>query len=264
LIDAFLEVKKRWLEQGRPPLLRLSDEAQAQGKALLARLGADPNGWFVCLHVRDGGTFGDRYSRNAKLETYHEAVQAITRAGGQVIRIGPKLDQPSAMPNLIDYASSSCRSDWGDVYLNAGCRFYFGTNSGPCVIPEAFGVPSALTNWHPFGEGPLGGLYVSKLLWHEEEKRYLTFAEMLQPPFDVTERQAILQQHQVKLVDNTAEEVCALVEEMLERLEEKISYTKEQEEDQAAFQKIMKRFQPNFQARIGAAFLEKHRELLAA
>jgi putative glycosyltransferase (TIGR04372 family) len=260
--DALLRARRRWLEEGRGPLLRLSDEEMERGKGLLKQLGADPEGWFVCLHVRDAPEIGDRHSRNAKLGTYEEAVKFITQAGGQVIRIGPKLTPPSTMPHLFDYASSPLRSDWGDVFLSGACRFFLGTNSGPCLVPEAFGVPCAITNWHPFGEGPFGGLDLCKLLWHEKEKRYLTFREMLQPPFATTERQALLRQHGVTLVDNTPEDLRLLAEEMLQRLDHKMHYTKEQEEDQAAFAAIMKEDQPEFQSRLGAAFLQKHRNLL--
>jgi putative glycosyltransferase (TIGR04372 family) len=263
MMDVFHEITNRWQEQGRPPLVTFSEEDRQRGEALLSKLGADPKQWFVCLHVRYSTDSRGRHSRNADLETYGEAVQAIVRAGGNVIRIGPVLDKPCGIPNLIDYASSDLRTEWGDVFLSGACRFFLGTASGPCVIPELFGVPVIITNSHPFGVGPFSGRCILKLLWHEKEKRYLSLSEMLEPPFALTERNAVIEEQGVRLVDNTPEELGTFVEEILQTLDGKMTYTQQEQDDQATFRSIMKRVQPNFPAHCGTAFLTKHRHLLS-
>ncbi len=260
----YIEISQRWRDAGKPPLLRLTDEDKRSGAELLQQLGVQSGQWFVCLHVRSAGaTDGEMTTRNACLETYRDAVGLITRAGGRVIRIGPKLNPPSDIPWIIDYASSPLRSEWGDVFINVACKFFVGTTSGPGTVVEAFGTPSVNTNWYPLCDGPYSGMYICKLLWHEEEDRFLSFSEMLNDQNILLLNQSILRNRKLRLVENTPEDICLLLREVLQVQEGTMTYTDQEVADQAAFAQIIKKVLPHFTARLGRDFLNKYRYLIS-
>ena len=89
--------------------------------------------------------------RNVDPLTYTEAINVITRAGGWVFRMGdPTMTPLPNIPQVIDYAHCSMKSDWMDVFLGATCKFCLATSSGYYVIPRVFGVPVLLTNSSSF------------------------------------------------------------------------------------------------------------------
>ncbi|PTY04044.1 hypothetical protein DB346_04420 [Verrucomicrobia bacterium LW23] len=258
-----LEITHRWSKSGRSALLTLSDEDKQYGAELIKQLGCNPDDWFVCLHVRNAeATDGDLSTRNAVLDTYRDVVKIVTQAGGRVIRIGPKLEPPSDIPNLIDYASGPLRTKQGDLFINVACRFLIGGISGPGSVAEAFGTPLVLTNCYPLNACAFSGHFVCKLLWHEEENRFLTFREMLNEPYCGILSQAVLRERKLRLINNTPEDMCLLLKEALLFHQGSIVYTEEDEALQARFVAIMKTAQPHFIGRLSRDFVYKYRNLL--
>ena len=85
--------------------------------------------------------------RNANPLNYVKSIKAVTEAGGWVFRMGnPEGNSTKLppMPNVIDYAHSSIRSEFMDVFLGATCKFCIGTSSGYFRIPRYFSITSAI------------------------------------------------------------------------------------------------------------------------
>lgn len=145
-------IEQEWAAQGRGAWLTLADDHREQGQKILNDLGIPQDAWYVTLHMREKG-YRDAHTTSADLRnvdpmTYFEAIQCITDAGGWVFRMGDPVSMTPLpnLPQVIDYAHSSIRSDWMDVFLGATSRFCLATSSGYYVIPKAFGVPVLLTN----------------------------------------------------------------------------------------------------------------------
>ena len=91
-----------------------------------------PDAWFVALHVRESGfwkSLDTKFpnNRSADIATYLPAIREITRRGGWVIRVGDaEMGALPPMEHVIDYAHSPAKSDWMDVFLYGGCRFFIG------------------------------------------------------------------------------------------------------------------------------------------
>jgi hypothetical protein len=124
-----------WLWGDRPPAVRLTPRIEADGRALLTRMGVPGDAWFVALHVREEGYSpaddSDHAHRNADISTYQAAIRAIVETGGWVIRVGDASMTPLApMDRVVDYATSPEKTDWMDLWLCAHCRFLIGTTSG--------------------------------------------------------------------------------------------------------------------------------------
>jgi putative glycosyltransferase (TIGR04372 family) len=255
-------IQEQWESEGRGPLLTLTDLDKERGWDCLQTLGIPPDAWFVGLHVRDT-SFRD--NRDSDVNTYRPAIESVVARGGWVIRMGdPTMKPLPPMPQVIDYAHSSIRSDWMDVFLWASCRFFIGTNSGPVVVPPTFGVPCVIANWASLGMRPWfsKNLQISKLYWSEREARYLNFAEVISSALAFALSTNYLASQGIKFVDNTPEEINEVVVEMLDRLEGKPLYSKEDDELQARFDRLYTSNPFKANARIGRDFLRKWGHLL--
>ena len=255
-------IQEQWEAEGRGPLLALSDSDHERGWKCLWTLGVPFDAWFVGLHVRDAGIGNPR---DSDINTYRLAMESIVARGGWVIRMGDPIMKPlPLMPHVIDYAHSTIRSDWMDVFLWARCRFFIGTQSGPQLVPPSFGVSCVLANWSSPGFRPWfrKDLCVFKLHWSEREARYLNFTEVISSALGRAESTEYLASLGIRLVDNTPEEINDVVVEMMDRLDGKLQYSKEDEELQERFDRLYVNNACKANARIGRDFLRKWAHLL--
>lgn len=142
-----------------------------RGRQLLEQMGIGPDDWFVTFHVRDNAyqkfRFPDwqeapdsekRQVRNGSIMDYLPAARIIAGLGGFAVRAGDKTAEPLAgqeTERIVDY-SHRFRSDFGDVYLAARCRFFLGGPSGLPQLSTIFGVPVALASMVPVCPHPVG------------------------------------------------------------------------------------------------------------
>ncbi len=263
------------------PSLHFTEHEEEKGEKLLNKMGIDS--WFVCFHSRDATYLSKREDklakseeskdrnchghRNSDVKNYLKTAEYIASCGGYAVRMGydvaeklPDLNNP----RIIDYASYY-RSDFGDIYLVARCKFFLGTPSGIHAVSLIFNIPAACANVTPLEYPPVreGDLFIPKKIWSIEKKRVLTFGEILESG---VERYNGNQYRKAGLipVENTAEEILDLAKEMNERLDGNLEYTEEDEELQKRFHSL---FQPHHlcygaPARIGTKFLQQNKELL--
>jgi putative glycosyltransferase (TIGR04372 family) len=142
----------RWRETGPP--LALDPETRQRGDAALAAIGIPVDVPLVSLHVREPGwhvAHGEALNiRDADIADYGAAIGYLQGRGIRVIRLGdPTMTPLPAAMTAFDYAHSTLKADWMDVYLAARCRFHIGTASGMSFIPTLFGRPVLFTNYAP-------------------------------------------------------------------------------------------------------------------
>ncbi|MEZ2225964.1 TIGR04372 family glycosyltransferase [Microcoleus sp.] len=268
--QAAARVQKQWESEKRPPLLTLSNSDLERGWSVLHNLGLSKDSWFVCFHIREASFYDERQGlasiRNVDIAEYSLAINSIVASGGWVIRIGSSKMMPmSPMKQVIDYAHSEEKSDWMDVFLLSQCRFFLGSNSGPCLVPPTFGVPCVLTNWVPLitRPWPSQDIFIPKLYWSESQQRYLTFAEVLSPPLSSMWHTKLLSELDIKVVDNTAEQINDVVREMLDYLDGNLKYTEEDQRLQQRYDMLAEKHSSCYGlARLGRAFLSRYKNLL--
>jgi putative glycosyltransferase (TIGR04372 family) len=254
----------QWEAEWRSPLLELSSEHRERGRRLLHELGIPEGAWFVGLHVREGRDRNN--SRNADVATYRSAIEEIASRGGWVVRMGNDSMRPLPnFPNTIDYAHSTRREDWMDVFLWAEGRFFIGTASGPQLIPTSFGKPVAITNYGPISTMMCGkeDILLPKHYRLEKEGRYLTLTERVNPKHALQESPDALAKLGIRVVDNTPEELRELVIEMLDRLEGRHAEVEHERVLQARFDELAAAHQ-FYPVRIARAFTSRHPELFGA
>jgi putative glycosyltransferase (TIGR04372 family) len=242
-------INRRWEAEGHKPLLELNADEIALGWKELRIMGMPEGSWFVALHVREFGFKNEDEKnvdlwdahRNADIRTYHKAIQAIVDRGGWVLRMGDSNMKPiDHMEHVIDYANSSIRSDFMDAFCCAQCKFYVGTNAGLQAFPEIFNVPMVLTNYVSMTARARASnqIVLYKLLRSTIENRYLTFEEGLQPPIGNATCAVNYRELDIEWVDNTEDEICDSVVEMLDHLDGRIIYSDEDEIMQDQFNKL--------------------------
>jgi putative glycosyltransferase (TIGR04372 family) len=263
-------------------LLGFTAEEEARGRELLAELGLAASDWFVCFNGRElsaADLDGNREHRNSRLDTYFKAARAIADLGGYAIRVGLPANEPlpaeARHPRIIDYAFER-RSEFGDIYLLAKCRFLVGCATGTINIPSLFGKAVAFANMIPYGGHPNPrGLVAPKLLVDKRAGELMHFREVfdylmsknprLGNPIFV-DQYSDFENDFVGLVDNTEDDIVDLCLDMLDQTAgqrppaEAVALQRE-------FKEIFYSWSPDRLAHapnIGPRFALRHRRLIQA
>jgi putative glycosyltransferase (TIGR04372 family) len=268
-------IQKAWGD--RDATVRLSERDLDRGTRFLQELGVPSDGWFVAFHVREAGFYKKwdhtnvqaKYQdyRNAAIESYLPAMQAVVDRGGWCVRLGDPSMQPlPPMEGVIDYAHCRDRADWLDVFLCAACKVMVGTGSGPSVVASVFGVPTAFTNLCPMGLMPYGlrDRALPKLIRSEKEGRLLTFGEILGGELGNAVNTAQVRAAGCDIVDNTADELRDVTLEMLDIAEGRRGDTEEDDALHRAYHALLRPGHGGYgsASKVGTYFLRKHRHLL--
>ncbi|MCG8511976.1 MAG: TIGR04372 family glycosyltransferase [Rhodospirillales bacterium] len=264
---AYGMIQSQWSAQKRPPVIRPTGRILELGQARLTEMGIPEGAWFVALHVREEGFFGERMPwdnnqlRNCRVEDYLPAVEAITERGGWVVRMGdPTMTPLPEMPRVIDYAVSRWRADWMDVFCFSQCRFFLGSASGPMNVARLFGVPVVATNFFPVGTWPfsMGDVFTFKTVRKKAGGRLLSLAEAMKPPLFAAWNPLVYDSLGVEVIDNTADDTLGAVNEMFEILDDARTSTAEERQRLEAFRKAGDPMGSGLVLPISRAFLERH------
>ncbi len=262
-----------------PPQLAFTEKEEAEGRRLLRELGVGSDGKFVCFHSRDS-VYLDRMHayrtrsewsyhdyRDCSIENYLPAARALAGRGLTAVRMGHGVASAvPAEPGIVDYATSH-RSDFGDLYLAARCKFYLGNTAGLVCVPPCFGVPVAWANLIPIGYPPWRSvdLFIPKKHWDLRENRQLSVREIFERGLGLALRSKQYADAGVELRENTAGEIAALADEMNSR----IDGTWVESPEDARLQQLYRDAHPaghparRSPARVGGVFLRENPEFLA-
>ena len=212
----------------------------------------------------------DLYSGMPTWQTYNPSAQALINLNYDVIRMGQIVGAPLGEignPGIIDYASKY-RSEFGDVWLLANCKFAIsGNGTGFYWICEAFNVPTltvdAPSALHKSSYGVLD-LFTPQLAWSRSEKKLMSFSWMTEQGEAWTHKRSLIE-GDIEVVKNTADEVTEVVLEMHQRIDGTWNESEEDIELQKRFRQLRILVPSrNFQRenRIGADFLRRYQHLL--
>jgi putative glycosyltransferase (TIGR04372 family) len=262
-----------------PPQLTFTEVEEKQGKRLLSQMSVEPAASFVCFHSRDQaylesvhhyrsrGEWSYHEYRNCDIRNFLPAVRYLASVGIYGLRMGYMVERAIEDEGdlIIDYASSY-RSEFGDVYLPAKCKFYLGSEGGLSSMPWTFNVPVAYSNvilGHVGFRGP--DVFIVKKLWWREKKRIAKFREVLAMEADTWGSSQQFEEAGLEVLENSSDEILALTVEMNARLDGSWVTTDEDEALQARFQSIFPpehRCHHDYQSPMGSEFLRQNKELL--
>ena len=210
----------RYLD-GTTSHLAFSSTERIEAQSALRKMGMDVDRPFVCLVARHGVEHDSSF-RNRSIEDFESSVEALTRRGITVVRMGSKDSPPlrSSSPLVIDYANSEHKSELVDIYLLAHCHFIISTMSGPDAMALAFRRPalyidivhyslcftgSALTTWTP-----------AKIV-HETTKQPLSLREVFESKAGYFWKDSQFASAGLEVLRSTPDEIRSYVMEMVDR-----------------------------------------------
>ena len=128
--------------------LRFSAEELRIGADYLKRVGIKPGVPYVCLIVRESawapattGPLSSGTLRSRSFEDFIPAAEALLSMGLQVIKLGAPGTFAPTGTRIIDYANSSDKSEFLDVYLPSRALCAVSTMSGPDAVSLVSRVP---------------------------------------------------------------------------------------------------------------------------
>ena len=265
----------------RHTTLKLTNDHYEKGKRILKKIGLSDDAWYITLHVRELGYRGEtKYNTNSKFRStnplnYLKSIKAVTEAGGWVFRMGnPEGNSTKlpTMPNVVDYAHSSIRSEFMDVFLGATCKFCIGTSSGYFCIPRYFSIPVILTNTPRSGEYfPLTqkDFFLPRIFLNTKTKKYIKFDEFMAPPMSFSGSDEIYLKKGIKCIENQPDELESITKEMLERITKKSVNIDTDSNIQKEFKKVSEKiiYEKTGEslkafASVGKHFIERYSDLI--
>ena len=262
------------------PVLQFTESEVLAGKNLQRELLGDDVKPFVCVGIAERVYYKqknkseheveshlDLYSCMPEWKNYIPCTEALGKHAIKPVRMGQFVSKDLADiadSSIVDYASSA-RSEFGDVWLLANCKFVVVGATGMWWVSSAFNKPTVLTdsyslNYSTFGKSDLN---ILQLAWSRTDKKLMTFEWIIKHNEWAQVRSLI--EGDIEIVKNTAEEITEVVLEMNQRIDGTWVETDEDIVLQERFKKL-RRSQPPWKVqqsvRIGAAFLRRYKHLL--
>lgn len=235
-------------------------------------------GEHVCFHNRDSAflagihPFADwsyHDHRDSDVANFLPAARLMVGRGYAAVRMGSAVREPIVeSPGVIDYATHA-RDDFMDVYLEATCRFHFGDPSGLNELPRAMRRPVVYTNLIPMTASVMhslapGGIFIPKRIRDRKTGRFFAIGDIreLESRVDVYDS-AAYDALGLEVIQNTPDEILAVVAEMDDRLAGVWKDTREDDEAQSLFWTLFGFGQHGpAGVRAGAVFLRENPEML--
>ena len=221
------------------PHLRFNDKEIIKGNYLLKKLGIPSDALWICIHNRDSAyldkIFGSTRSYHGKsgydshrdfdIKSMEKMCNRLTEMGYYVIRVGSVVTERLSINNskVIDYALSTSRSDFLDIFLLANCYSYIGSDSGISCIPYIFRRPVCFINWNSANIDELvireyAYPILIKKIWNCEKKYFLSIREIFELGLAGTDEAGIFEDAGLKIISNTSDEICCYAIELHRRL----------------------------------------------
>jgi len=263
--------------QATAPQLILNAADHRRGQEKLAEMGLPAGLKYICFHCRDDSYLRKKFPhqnwsyhsyRDSSIHNYVLAAETMAEKNLWAVRMGEltaeKITATSA--RVIDYAAKH-RSDFGDVFLSATCKFFLGTNCGLSNVASCFNVPIAWVNVAPLGTVPWRAedVFIPKKVRDKDSGRILSFREVIACGADSWGLQRNFDEAGMAVVENTPEEIRDVALEMNAR----IDGTWQESPEDALLQKRFRSLWPaghlvsGFKSRIGAKFLRDNQALLS-
>jgi len=272
-------------------LIYIEKDELLEGEKIKKKLGIRDK--FICISNRDivyrkkrnreklKPDFRDEY-RNSNIDGHSLATDYLARCDIQAVRMGVMVEKQWNHKNVINYAGSKKRSEFMDIYLIKQCKFFVSDVSGILAISMLMAKPMIVTNSASLTNrfdamvfySPDKDIALLKKLWDSQNKRYLTIRDMLNFEINICIQEPNLsgalyaeyKRRGIVPINNTPEEILAVVKEMNERIDGTIKYDEIDIKLQRRYRDIVDNYPMKENVlnnwRLGASFLRENRWLL--
>jgi putative glycosyltransferase (TIGR04372 family) len=204
------------------------------------------------------------YAHVPNATTYEAALTCLEPKGFHAIRVGHSSEDDYQLSQHRLPPSPHAESGFFESWLYANCEFMLAGATGAWWIASTFGRPVIFSDAYALTAVPAGiDLLLTKLVWHTEERRLLTFPEMARLghiPDDTNVRSGTLE-----IIDNSCDDIAEVCLEMTTRLTG--AYVGDEDLQARFWRAIRQTGRPREsewspRARLGDAFLNRNRTLI--
>ena len=205
-----------------------------KGNNFLKKIGITEDDKIICLIVRDSNYLKKQFPyqdwnyhnyRNCDINNYKLAINTATKRGYYVLRMGQDNKEELTIPDnprFIDYGKKF-RTDFLDIFLAYKCSFCITTATGWDFIPAfTFRKPVIFTNYTPVGDlltYSKNFLFSIKIHYDIIKNKKLNLKEISQSLAAYGTSTELFERENIKLLENTPEDLEELTIEMMDRLE---------------------------------------------
>lgn len=236
--------------------ITFTDEEKLEAITKCKKAGISLEKEIVCIFARDREYLGKRYGNlnirsyenfhNAEIKNYNLLIDYLEQSGYQIIRTGVAVEKKFEDKRVIDITNENY-DELLDLYVNSKCKCWVGSESGACYIPQLFGKRAVYVNFTQiFNVYSIvtycidkASLYIPKLYYSVNEKRYLSIKEMCKLNLLETEPGKYEEEYGICMIENTSEDICEAYKESELKECGKWEYTEEREKLQNKYRKIL-------------------------
>ena len=209
-------------------------DEKIKGKDWLLNNNIPSNAKIILLMVRDNAYLKYETSvyhcekhkyRDCDINNFIAVAEELANMGFYVIRMGFHVNEAlnSTHPLVIDYAKNGMRNDFMDIYLSSICKFIISTGYG-AEAPAAwcFRKPRVIVNQCPTGilqTWSNKDLLLTKHHILQHENRELMLSEIFSEGVGYCMVTQCYIDKDIKLKENTPNEICDITMEMVSRLD---------------------------------------------
>ncbi len=176
--------------------------------------------------------------RNEKLSSYEGAIKKYNKYSNheKFVRFGSIVEKNLNSKIIFNYPKSNFRSENNDLLLMKNCYFYTGTGSGPDMLALNYQKPIVYVNWTHLSNlfcyrGNI--IVIFKKYFDLSTKKFLTYSNLMDPnfkkpfssvPVGLYDRSDQIKKGNLKIMNNTHEEIFYAMKEMDLFLKKKFSF----------------------------------------
>ena len=219
---------------GKTNLFEFNKDENAEGEKFLQKHNINKDN-FICFIVRTS-EYNKIYATshlaskegsvknfmNVDQDSYILSLNYLANKGYKIIRMGKGFSNPFPFnhKNFFDYAVSSDRNDFLDIWLSANCKFSFGTNNGILHLPAVFNKPVLGTNSFPIGTIQSWlpkSIHLPRVV--KRNDHYLTLKEQVELNIIRQINGDYYKSINAEVLENTPEDILGAVKDMENKLE---------------------------------------------
>jgi putative glycosyltransferase (TIGR04372 family) len=193
----------------------------------MEKLGLPRGVTWVAVNIRDSAwldsispstTWRQNSYRDSDSDTYALACQSLINAGLHVVRVGAKVKKriPISDDYFIDYPFSGAHCEMLDIYLASRCHFMISTGTGVDTVAWMNQIPTLFVNYEPSclvsGQGVPRRVIFKNFIRRSGSP--LTLSEIFNLGLANPYGASLVQQGEIRLEDNTAEEIAEAAMDM--------------------------------------------------
>ena len=233
-------------------IITFSKKEISEGEKLIKQLGIKENQQFVCICSRDHSYLKKHLSnhsyeyldyKNSNIENYNLMTKNLNKKNIFVIRMGRESEKKWSLDGKMnfDYSRSKFRSGFLDLYLVFRSKFVVTTGTGFYILPTILKKPIVIVDFLPIDyciTFAKNSIHIFKHLYDEQQKTILKLDQLVSEEYQFLFTQKDYRRKNLKVVDNSPEEINDCVMEMNDRLDKKWEESANEQYNQNYFWKI--------------------------